>query len=82
MARASGRGARGRSPSKYAGDDSRSGSSSSEDEDGSDVASDESINAPWEEEASSPGGSPEAANESVYQGDEGETLDDLMEHDE
>ena len=61
----------------YAGADSRSGTSSSE-EDDFDAESEEASEAA-SDEVSSPGGSPGgAANASVYEGDEAETLEDLM----
>ena len=67
-------------PATYAGADSRSGTSSSEEDDfdaESEEASETASN-----EVSSPGGSPRrqagAANASVYEGDEAETLEDLM----
>ena len=61
----------------YAGADSRSGTSSSE-EDGFDAES-EAASEAVSDEVSSPGSSPGgAANASVYEGDEAETLEDLM----
>ena len=70
-----------RSEPTYAGADSRSGTSSSEEDDfdaESEEASEEASEAA-SNEVSSPGGSPGGtANASVYEGDEAETLEDLM----
>ena len=61
----------------YAGADSRSGTSSSEEDDFD--AESEAASEVVSDEVSSPGSSPGgAANASVYEGDEGETLEDLI----
>ena len=66
-----------RSEPTYAGADSRSGTSSSEEDDFD--AESEAASEAVSDEVSSPGSSPGgAANASVYEGDEGETLDDLI----
>ena len=66
-----------RSEPTYAGADSRSGTSSSEEDDFD--AESEAASEAVSDEVSSPGSSPGgAANASVYEGDEGETLEDLI----
>ena len=66
-----------RSEPTYAGADSRSGTSSSEEDDFD--AESEAASEAVSDEVSSPGSSPGgAANASVYEGDEAETLEDLM----
>ena len=62
-----------RSEPTYADADSRSGTSSSEEDDFD--AESEAASEAASDEVSSPGG---AANASVYEGDEAETLEDLM----
>ena len=70
-----------RSEPTYAGADSRSGTSSSEEDDfdAESEAASEAASEAVSDEVSSPGSSPGgAANASVYEGDEGETLEDLI----